>query len=241
MTPSTPSRTAIIAVTHNGIEQAKRLRRQLRTGRLYRPAQHGPAEQHWDTPYEGPLSAQIAALFERYDHLIFFLATGAVTRLIAPYVSDKTTDPGVVTVDEAGRFVIALLSGHLGGANALARTVAGHLGATPVITTASDVIGSLSPDLLAETFGWAPEPATDLKAAAAALVNGEPIAILQEIGSTGSWLYQWELPDHVRVAHQTSQLITPDTTPQPFRQAWWITGPSGRGPPSFGRRTDLLV
>lgn len=220
MTSSATSRTAIIAVTRHGLDQAKRLRQQLGAGRLYRPAHHGPAQHRWESPYEGPLSAQIEALFGHYGHLVFFLATGAVTRLIAPYIADKATDPGVVTVDEAGRFVIALLSGHQGGANALARTVAGHLGATPVITTASDVIGSLSPDLLTETLGWIPEPDTNLKAAAAALVNGEPVAIVQEIGTVGSWLNQWGLPDHVQVAYQAAQLSQPA---QRFRQAWWIT------------------
>jgi len=220
MTSSETSHTAIIAVTRHGLDQAQQLRQQLRAGRLYRPAHYGPPQHDWEAPYEGPLSAQIAALFAHYDHLVFFLATGAVTRLIAPYLQDKTTDPGVVTVDEAGHFVIALLSGHQGGANALARTVAGHLGATPVITTASDVIGSLSPDLLTETLGWVPEPASHLKAAAAALVNGEPTAIVQEIGTPGSWLDQWGLPDHVSVAYQTAQLAPPA---RPFRQVWWIT------------------
>ncbi|WP_089719283.1 precorrin-4 C(11)-methyltransferase, partial [Candidatus Entotheonella palauensis] len=221
---SATSRTAIIAVTHHGLDQAKRLRQKLGAGRLYRPAHHGPPQLRWESPYEGPLSAQIEALFGHYDHLVFFLATGAVTRLIAPYITDKTTDPGVVTVDEASRFVIALLSGHQGGANALARTVAGHLGATPVITTASDVIGSLSPDLLTETLGWVPEPGGHLKAAAAALVNGEPVAIVQEIGTTGSWLNQWGLPDHVQVAYRAAQLSLSDSSPaQEFRQAWWIT------------------
>jgi cobalt-precorrin 5A hydrolase len=84
MTPSETSRTAIIAVTRHGLDQAQQLRQQLRTGRLYRPAHYGPPQHHWESPYEGPLSAQIAALFAHYDHLVFFLATGAVTRLIAP-------------------------------------------------------------------------------------------------------------------------------------------------------------
>ncbi len=220
MNSSATPRTAIIAVTRNGINRAQQLRQQLRTGRLYRPAHHGPPQYRWESPYDGALSAQIAALFTHYDQLVFFLATGAVTRLLAPYLTNKTTDPAVVTVDEAGHFVIALLSGHQGGANVLARTIAGHLGATPVITTASDVIGGFSPDQLTETLGWAPEPDTNLKAAAAALVNGEPTAIVQEIGAAGSWLNQWGLPDHVHVAYQAAQLPLPA---QPFRQAWWIT------------------
>ena len=147
---TTSQNIALIAVTQQGLDQARHLRRRLQTGILYRPARYGPAQHTWERPYETALSAQVAALFAQYDQLIFFLATGAVTRLLAPCLDSKTTDPGVLAIDEAGRFVIPVLSGHTGGANALARTVAGYLGATPVITTASDVIGGLSPDVLEE-------------------------------------------------------------------------------------------
>ena len=105
----------------------------------------------------------------------------------------------MLAIDEAGRFVIPVLSGHKGGANALARTVAGYLGATPVITTASDVIGGLSPDVLEDVCGWVAEPRERLKAAAMALVNREPVAIVQEVGSQGTWLDAWELPAQVSV------------------------------------------
>jgi cobalt-precorrin 5A hydrolase len=160
----------------------------------------------------------VAGWFARYDHLIFFLATGAVTRLIAPCLDSKTTDPGVLAVDEAGRFVIPVLSGHQGGANAFARTVAGYLGATPVITTASDVIGGLSLDLVAETLGWVAEPAEQLKAAAMALVNQEPVAIIQEVGSPGSWLHTWELPPHVTWVPCVSDLPS-----RSYSAVVWIT------------------
>ncbi len=103
------------------------------------------------------------AWFSRYQQLVFFLAAGAVTRLIAPYLVSKESDPGVLTIDEAGQFVIPLLSGHRGGANSFARTVAGCLGATPVVTTASDVLGGLSLDLLEDAFGWTAEPRSLLK------------------------------------------------------------------------------
>ena len=149
---------ALIAVTQKGVERAQFLRQGLKTGEVYRPARYGPATAAWDHPYDTALAPQVAGWFAQYDHLVFFLATGAVTRLIAPCLDAKTTDPGVLTVDEAGRFVIPVLSGHQGGANAFARTVAGILGATPVITTASDVIGGLSLDLLEETLGRVAEP-----------------------------------------------------------------------------------
>ena len=175
---------ALIAVTQKGVERARHLRQRLKTGEVYRPARYGHATAAWEHPYDTALAPHVAAWFAQYDHLVFFLATGAVTRLIAPCLDSKTTDPGVLAVDEAGRFVIPVLSGHQGGANAFARTVAGHLGATPVITTASDVIGGLSLDLLEETLGWVAEPAERLKAAAMALVNQEPVAIIQEVGQS---------------------------------------------------------
>ena len=91
-------------------------------------------------------------------------------------------------------------------------------GATPVITTASDVIGGLSLDMLEERFGWVAEPVERLKTAALALVNGEPVAIIQEVGSTGSWLDTLVLPAHVTFVRQVTQL-----PPQRFHSVVWIT------------------
>ncbi len=209
---------ALIAVTHAGLDTARLLRQRLRAGTLYRPERYGPQPHAWEHPYSDALSAQIAILFAQYDQLVFFLATGAVTRLIAPHLSNKTTDPGVLAVDEATRFVVPVLSGHTGGANAFARTVAGHLGATPVITTASDVIGGLSLDLLEETFGWAAEPRDRLKAAAMSLVNHAPVALVQEIGSQESWLQAQTLPEQVTFAHDAAQLPA-----QSFEHVLWVT------------------
>src|SRR5215470_16004017 len=215
---TTAARIALIAVTQGGVEHARHLRQRLRTGEVYRPARYGPATAAWDRPYDTALAAQVAGWFAQYDQLVFFLATGAVTRLLAPCLDSKTTDPGVLAIDEAGRFVIPVLSGHTGGANALARTVAGYLGATPVITTASDVIGGLSPDVLEEVCGWTAEPRERLKAAAMALVNREPVAIIQEVGERGRWLDEWELPAQVSVARSVTQL-----PPQSFAYILWIT------------------
>jgi precorrin-4 C11-methyltransferase len=209
---------ALIAVTRRGLEQARRLRVRLRFGEVHRSANLGDAAHPWEHPFAGALSEQVPSLFARCDQLVFFLAAGAVTRLIAPCLVSKTSDPGVLTVDEAGRFVIALLSGHQGGANAFARTVAGCLGATPVITTASDVLGGLSIEELASNFGWTAEPAEHIKPAAAALVNREPVAIVQEIGSRGCWLDESELPDNVTFTHDARRLQG-----RRFERIVWIT------------------
>lgn len=113
---------------------------------------------------------ELARLWPELDGAVFFLATGATVRLIAPLLADKRTDPGVVCVDEARRFAVALAGGHGGGANALASRVAAVLGAQPVITTASDAAGSTGLDELVELLGARVEG--DLAAAGTALLDG---------------------------------------------------------------------
>jgi precorrin-4 C11-methyltransferase len=203
-----PHRIALIAVSRKGIERARLLRQRLRAGNLYRPAgaQQTDRIAAWEHCFDGALSEQVGAWFSRHDQLVFFLAAGAVTRLIAPWVKSKESDPGVLALDEAGHFVIPLLSGHRGGANAFTRTVAGCLGATPVVTTASDVVGGLSLDLLEDAFGWTAEPHNRTKDAAMALVNKEPVAIVQEIGARGEWLDDMDLPDNVTLAGSVAGL-----------------------------------
>src|SRR5262245_31923252 len=202
----TPTKVALVAVTRRGAERARLLRRRLRAGEVHRPARYGPAEHSWEVVFDGPLAERVPRLFADCEQLVFFLAAGAVTRLIAPCLASKETDPGVLAVDEAGRFVIPLLSGHKGGANAFARSVAGCLGAAPVVTTASDVIGGLSLDLLEEEYGWTAEPRDRLKEAALALVNGEPVAVVQEVAQPGGWLNQRELPANVSFAQARERL-----------------------------------
>jgi precorrin-4 C11-methyltransferase len=204
---------ALIAVTIGGIDQARRLRARLGSGDLLRSEKFGPAPAPWERPFAGALGDHVADWFAHYEQLVFFLATGATVRLIAPCLASKTSDPAVLAVDESGRFVIPLVGGHAAGANTLARIVAGALGATPVITTASDVIGGLSLDLLDAELDAVAEPPEMLKPMAARLLNGEPIAIVQSIGRRGDWLDQRELPANVTIAAQP-----PATGP-----AVWIT------------------
>jgi cobalt-precorrin 5A hydrolase/precorrin-3B C17-methyltransferase len=114
--------------------------------------------------------AELPRLWPRLDGAVFFLATGATVRLIAPLLADKHTDPGVVCVDEARRFAVALAGGHGGGANALATRVAAVLGAQPVITTASDSTGSTGLDELVELLDARVDG--DPAAAGTALLDG---------------------------------------------------------------------
>ena len=128
----------IIAITRGGKELATRLSTLLADATILTKA---PGEKVAET---------IAATWLHYDGFICIMATGIVVRAIAPLLGDKMTDPCVVVLDEKGRHAISLLSGHLGGGNALATEVAEHLGGTPVITTASDTLELVALDLWAK-------------------------------------------------------------------------------------------
>ncbi|MEU3935264.1 precorrin-3B C(17)-methyltransferase [Streptomyces sp. NPDC029044] len=130
--------------------------------------------------YEGPVGDAVRAAFAQCEQLVCFLATGAVVRLVAPLLSGKTEDPGVVCVDEGGRFAVSLLGGHAGGANELAREVGELLDAEPVVTTATDAVDL--PGL--DTLGLPVEG--DVAGVSRALLDGEAVALRAEVA--------WPLP-----------------------------------------------
>ncbi len=103
------------------------------------------ANNHGITPYQSVMEAT-TRLFNSSTAIIYIGACGIAVRAIAPHVKDKTSDPAVIVVDDMGGFVIPILSGHIGGANELAVSIAEFIGATPVVTTATDINGKFSVD-----------------------------------------------------------------------------------------------
>jgi len=151
-------------------------------------------------PYEGALRAQIPLMFDAYDQLIYFVSLGAVVRLIAPHMVSKDEDPGVLVVDDAGQYVIPVLSGHIGGANAWAEYVAGLMGASAVLTTASDVGKTIPVDILGRALGWKVEaPKINITRVSAHVVNEEPIALVDERDhpSQDWWTRANDLPKNI--------------------------------------------
>lgn len=177
-------RLASVALTRAGVAASARLPQTLGPVDRFVPARMAIAGD--DTfPYEPPARELLARLFCVYDGLILFMALGAAVRLLAPLLRDKQRDPAVVLVDETATFAISVLSGHTGGANVLTREVAAALGATPVITTASDGRGLPALDLLGRAAGWRLEATgQSVKRASAALLNGEAVLIYQDAGDT---------------------------------------------------------
>ena len=130
--------------------------------------------ERFEEPAFLPLNKAVyGACFSAMDTLIFVGACGIAVREIAPYVQSKKTDPAVLCIDEAGRFVIPLLSGHIGGANALAEKLAEKLDATAVVTTATDVRGKFAVDAWAARHGCAISDMGLAKAVSAAILEGD--------------------------------------------------------------------
>jgi len=170
-------------------------------------------------PYTGALRAQMAPLFRAYDQIVFFVSLGAVVRLIAPLLKSKDEDPGVLVVDDAGQFVIPVVSGHVGGANAWAGHIAGLIDAVPVLTTASDTGGTIPVDILGRELGWRVEaPKINITRVSAHVVNEEPVAFVQEAGSKNWWIRPTPLPDNIHLFARFE-----DVNLAKFTAVLWVT------------------
>ncbi len=141
--------------------------------------------------YKDSLKNHVGNLWDNHQAFVFCLATGAVVRLISGLLKNKSTDPAVVVVDETGKFVISLCGGHQGGADKLAKLIALQLGATAVLTGASNGLGLPAVDMLGVPFGWC-RGEGDWNAVSAAAAKGEDVEVIQEVGST---LWQNCLPE----------------------------------------------
>ena len=184
----------LVALTKGGTTLGTRLATAL--GRtLYAPERFAGGAT---IPYEGHVADLVGDLWAHHDGLVLLMPVGVAVRAIAPLLTDKRTDPGIVALDESGRYAVSVAGGHLGGANALACEVARIVGGEAVITTGSDVRGLPALDLLGSERGWTVANPDALNGAAAALVNGEHVAAFQEAGSR-AWLSYPEAAalDHV--------------------------------------------
>ena len=128
----------------------------------------------------GGIRSLIPDDFKNRDALIFISSTGIAVRMIKDYIKDKTKDPAVLVIDDLGRFVISLLSGHLGGANALTEKIAKLLGAVSVITTASDGRNIEAVDLFAQKHNYAIFSMEDAKVITSLMVDGKAIGFCSE-------------------------------------------------------------
>jgi cobalt-precorrin 5A hydrolase len=148
-----------------------------------------------------PMGPLLADTFLGYDCHVFVISVGAVVRMVAPLLQNKKVDPAVLCIDDANRFTICVLSGHVGRGNAFTERVAGVLANQAVITTASDAIGTLTVDILGRGLGWTLEDMDrNVTRGCAAVVNATPVLFVQETGEPDWWPAGKPLPEGVRYA-----------------------------------------
>lgn len=164
---------AVAAFSAGGLALARRVAGLL-NGEVFVPQRLADTDA---LPMEGGLACWAERAFRQREALVFVGAVGIAVRAIAPHVRSKTQDPAVVALDEGGRFVIPLLSGHIGGANELAQRLARALGAQPVITTATDVRGLPAVDSWAVAHDLAIENPPAIKAVSGCVLEGLPVGV----------------------------------------------------------------
>lgn len=169
---------SVICFSMTGCETAKTLKKGLESAGM--EVELSKKSRYLEDSVKESIRDWAGKRFKEQDALIFIGACGIAVRSIAPYVVGKKTDPAVLVIDECGRFVISLLSGHLGGANELAAKTSEILGATPVITTATDLHDQFAVDVFAKKNGCSIFRMKAAKEVSAALLAGEPVGFYSE-------------------------------------------------------------
>jgi len=213
------SGTAVIAITKHGATLATKLAAKLPGADLVLAEKFRHIGGDAASYYDGPMREQLSGWFQNYDQLIFHVSLGAVVRLMAPHLKSKDTDPAVLVIDDAGRFVISVLSGHVGGANAYTEAVAEVIGAMPVVTTASDVGKTIPVDILGRELGWLVDPQSkgNITRVSASVVNEEPVAFVQENGDKNWWTRPTPLPKTITIYDSLAQV------PDDVKAILWVT------------------
>lgn len=123
--------------------------------------------------------------FSEFDGFIFIGATGIAVRYIAPHLRSKDVDPAIVSLDEIGRYVIPLVSGHLGGANEISKDISKTLGAISVLTTATDINDKFAVDLWTQKSGCVIEDISKIRYISGAVLNGEKVGLFSDFKIEG--------------------------------------------------------
>lgn len=197
----------IISFTGRGAETGRRIRALLPDARieLYARGEDGSLRQTI-------LTRMVQQAMVDCSLIVFIGATGIAVRSIAPYLQGKAYDPAVLVVDENAKFVISLVSGHLGGANALAQRLADGLGAQAVITTATDGRGVFAVDTWAKKQRCAVMETGQIKYISAALLRGETVGMQSDYPIEGA------LPGYIHAngAAETGFTVARNTKAQPY-------------------------
>lgn len=191
------TKTAIILTSESSLALAQTIKKDLANARIYTKAEIEGTVQI------SSINDCVAELFNKVESLIFIGAMGICVRSIAPYIVDKYTDPAVVNIDSTGRYVVSVLSGHIGGANDLSKQVANIIGGEAVITTQSDNANLWALDTIGKKFGWVTDSnAVNFNYPLTSFVNKKPTALLLDINDEGTTYLERTSPEHVDVYYK---------------------------------------
>ena len=184
-------RGAIIAVSKEGATLANRIKNFIDFD-IYIKEKYSDFAQI-NFKFYNKIFELIKQIFNAYDALVFISATGIAVRSIAPYIKSKLSDPAVLVIDEKGKYVVSLLSGHVGGANILSKEIANFIEGTPVITTATDVNELAAPDLVAHFLNLNPYPKSEILNINTSLLKGENVCYFVDENLKNAEFYKEEL------------------------------------------------
>ncbi|MDL2252140.1 precorrin-4 C(11)-methyltransferase [Odoribacter sp. OttesenSCG-928-J03] len=195
------TKTAIIVSSETGISIAKTLQKEFPGLEIYSK-----------NKIEGvitvsSLQESVEENFNNCTALIFVGAIGICVRLIAPHIKDKHHDPAVINIDSTGRFVVSVLSGHIGGANELTERIARIIGAEAVISTQSDNTGLWALDTLGKKYHWTSASNTDnFNTPLSLFVNRKSTALLLECKDEGTAYLERTRPEHVTIYYSYADI-----------------------------------
>lgn len=180
---------AIITVTDRGAKLAQTIKTYFSADVYVKSGRNPLGEKNEYTS----LRNLINNIFQKYNAFIFIMATGIVVRVIAPLIVHKSVDPAILVMNESGKHVISLLSGHIGGANELACLVAEKIHAEPIITTATDVNEKIAADIIATKLNLMIYPFESLKYINAEIAKGELVEIYLDLSIKNINFYKEKL------------------------------------------------
>lgn len=194
------NKTAIIASTDKGVKLGQTIQKEFQKSVLV------STRKFEDVTEIKSISDFLENNFSKFDSFIFIGALGICVRSISSFIEDKKTDPAIVNIDDAGKFAQSVISGHIGGANELATSLARAIGAQAVITTSSDIQGIWALDTLAKEFNWKATPSSDMNKIVSLFVNNQRTAVLLDIKDKGTQYLEKNKPDFVDIFYNFNQI-----------------------------------
>ncbi len=194
------NKTAIIASTDKGVQLGQIIQKEFQKSILV------STRKFEDVTEIKSIADFLENNFTKFDSFIFIGALGICVRSISSFIEDKKTDPAIVNIDDAGKFAQSVISGHIGGANELATSLARAIGAQAVITTSSDVQGIWALDTLAGQFNWKAKTNIDMNKMISLFVNNQRTAVLLDIKDKGTQYLEKNKPDFVDIFYNFNQI-----------------------------------